>query len=42
MDDRLATNKVVPTVFTAGEITSRVLLPKTLWSCGGKRIDPDS
>lgn len=42
MNEKLATNKIVPSQYSGGEIVARVLLPKTLWSCGGKRLDPDS
>jgi cellulose synthase/poly-beta-1,6-N-acetylglucosamine synthase-like glycosyltransferase len=41
MDDKLATNKVVPSTFSAGQIISRVMLPKTMWRCCND-IDPDS
>jgi chitin synthase len=42
MDDKLSTNKIVPTTFSGAQIVSRVMLPKTIWSCSSKRIDPDS
>ena len=41
MDEKLASNKVVPSVFPKRNIVARVLFPKTLWRwC--RPIDPDS
>lgn len=42
INDKLTNNKIVPSSYTGGEVVMRVLLPKTLWSCGGKGLDPDS
>lgn len=41
MDEKLANNKIVPSTFTAKQIITRVLLPKTMWKCCNN-IDPDS
>ena len=41
MDEKLAKNKIVPSTFSAKQILTRVLLPKTMWKCCN-RIDPDS
>jgi len=41
MDDKLATNKVIPTSISAGNILARIFLPKTIWRLINP-IDPDS
>ena len=31
IDDKIVTNKIVPSKFTGGGMMTRVLLPKTIW-----------
>jgi hypothetical protein len=41
VDEKIATNKIVPSEFTAGSLIARVILPRTIWK-KIYRIDPDS
>lgn len=41
MDDKISSNKIIPTQLSGGQLLSRVLLPKTLSKLINK-IDPDS
>ncbi len=41
VDEKITTNKIVPSEFTVSRILGRVLLPKTIWKRFMK-IDPDS
>jgi len=41
MDDKISSNKIIPTRLTGGQLLSRVLLPKTISKLVNK-IDPDS
>lgn len=41
IDEKLASNKVVPSNFTASEILMRIFLPKAIWKLI-KDVDPDS
>jgi hypothetical protein len=41
IDEKLATNKVVPCKFTASDILMRIFLPKIVWKMF-RPVDPDS
>jgi hypothetical protein len=41
IDEKLASNKVVPSNFTATDILMRVFLPKLIWKIF-RPVDPDS
>ena len=41
VDEKIVTNKIVPSNFTAGSLVARVILPRTLWK-RMYRVDPDS